>query len=529
VPPEHSANVRAGRPLKFVRLGFAPFAFGAITVLGFAPFHFHFIPLATLAALLLLWQRCKTARSAAAAGFAFGAGLFVGGVSWVYVSLHVYGGMPLAVAAFFTLLFCLYLACYPALVGALLWRARAITPLRLVALFPALWALSEWLRGWMLSGFPWLATGYSQAPDSPLAGYAPVFGVFGVSLVVAAVAGGIAWAMEAFLAYRSLPRPRKLPAGVVAGIGLAGLLLGTGAFLKAHEWTSPVGKPTSVTLLQGNIAQEMKWRPEHALATLDTYLDLTRSTDSRLILLPETALPMLNVDVPAEYFRALTDQAIRNGGDMLVGVPELDASGAYYNSVMSLGQGPSQIYRKHHLVPFGDYFPLRPVLGWVMNLLHIPMSDFSHGAKVQRPIRAAGQKIAVDICYEDAFGEEVIRQLPEATMLANFTNDAWWGDTVASRQHLQIAQMRALETGRPMLRATNTGVTAIIDPAGRIVASAPEFTTTKVSGEVRGYQGSTPYIAFGNAGFLALALAMLLIPPTTARVARGALHRTLQT
>ena len=187
---------------------------------------------------------------------------------------------------------------------------------------------------------------------------------------------------------------------------------------------------------------------------------------------------------------------------------------------MSVGASAPQTYRKHHLVPFGDYFPLRPVLGWIMALLHVPMSDFSHGAPVQKPMQVAGQKVAVNICYEDAFGEEIIRQLPEATMLANFTNDAWWGDTIASRQHLQIAQMRALETGRPMLRATNTGVTAIIDPTGHIVASAPEFSTTSISGQVRGYHGSTPYIAIGNVGVLVLALAMLLIPPLVTRFAR---------
>jgi apolipoprotein N-acyltransferase len=294
-----------------------------------------------------------------------------------------------------------------------------------------------------------------------------------------------------------------------------------GAVLKTHQWTQPLpGQPTTVTLLQGNIAQEMKWRPERALATLETYLELARSADSKLTLLPETALPMLDIDVPPGYLKALTDLAVRNGGDMLFGVPELDPSGNYYNSVKSTGTAPAQAYRKHHLVPFGDYFPLRPVLGWIMNLLHIPMSDFSHGPPVQKPIQVAGQKIAVNICYEDAFGEEVIRQLPEATMLANFTNDAWWGDTVASRQHLQMAQMRALETGRPMLRATNTGVTAIIDTLGRIVASAPESRTTKLSGEVRGYQGSTPYIVFGNAGVLVLALAMLLIPLVFSRAVR---------
>jgi apolipoprotein N-acyltransferase len=218
---------------------------------------------------------------------------------------------------------------------------------------------------------------------------------------------------------------------------------------------------------------------------------------------------MFNVDVPGAYLEALAAHARRNGGDLLVGVPELDPSRRYYNSVMSFGTAPSQTYRKHHLVPFGDYFPLRPVLGWAMNLLHIPMSDFSRGEMVQQPVQAAGQKVAVNICYEDVFGEEIIRQLPEATVLANFTNDAWWGDSIASQQHLQISQMRALETGRTMLRATNTGVTAIIGPNGRIAASAPEFTATVVTGEIRGYQGATPYVRVGNPGFLAVAAMMI--------------------
>ena len=520
--PEYSAAIRTGRLLTFLRLFLAPFALGAISVLGFAPFGYYVVPVISLAALLLIWQRCTTRAAAAAVGFAYGAGLFLAGTSWVYVSLHVYGGMAAPVAALFTLLFCLIQACYPALVGAFLPRLRANPPVRLMLLFPALWGVAEWVRSWALSGFPWLSLGYSQVPSSPLAGYAPVLGVFGVSLVAAVVAGAAASAIDALFFRHVLPEPGKRSAGLIAGLCVAVTLGVAGAALKSHQWTQPVpGGPTSVTLLQGNIPQELKWRPERARATLETYLDLARAADSKLILLPETALPLLNVDVPPDYLKALADQAIRNGGDMLYGIPELDPSGNYYNSVMSVGTQPSQTYRKHHLVPFGDYFPMRPVLGWIMNLLHIPMSDFSHGVRVQKPIRAAEQKVAVNICYEDAFGEEIIRQLPEATMLANFTNDAWWGDTVASRQHLQIAQMRALETGRPMLRATNTGVTAIIDANGQVVASAPEFTTTTLSGHVQGYQGSTPYVIFGNAGFLVLALAMLLLPPIVTRLVRG--------
>ncbi len=229
---------------------------------------------------------------------------------------------------------------------------------------------------------------------------------------------------------------------------------------------------------------------------------------------------MFNVDVPREYLMKLADQGRRNNGDLLVGVPELDVSGRYYNSVMSVGSAPTQIYRKHHLVPFGDYFPLRSVLGWIMSLLHIPMSDFSRGEQVQPPIQAAGQKIAVNICYEDVFGEEIIRQLPEATVLANFTNDAWWGKSVASEQHLQIAQMRAIETGRPMLRATNTGVTAIIDPKGRVVASAAEFTTTTVTGKINGYHGATPYVRLGNWAFLTAAALMIALPLAARRLSQ---------
>jgi apolipoprotein N-acyltransferase len=521
VRSEFPRAIRSGRLLNFLRYFLAPFALGASAVLGFAPFGLYVIAPVSLAGLALIWQHCQTIKAALTLGFSFGAGLFLVGTSWVYVSLHVYGGMAAPVAAFCTLLFCLIQACYPALACVLLQRLRTSTPVTLIVLFPALWVLTEWLRSWILSGFPWLSIGYSQVPASPLAGFAPLLGVYGVSLATAGLAGAAANALDGCLRRSSAPTPGRRFAAVAASLGLAGLILIAGAALKSFQWTYPVGEAASVSLLQGNIPQEMKWRPERAQATLQTYLELAQSAgDSTLVLLPETALPMLNVDVPPDYLNALAATVIRNHGDLLYGVPELDPSGEYFNSVMSIGTSPVQRYRKHHLVPFGDYFPLRPLLGWIAKLMDIPMSDFSHGARVQRPLQVAGQRIAVNICYEDAFGEELIRQLPQATMLANFTNDAWWGDTIASRQHLQIAQMRALETGRPMLRATNTGVSAIIDPAGRIVAAAPAFTTTKLTGLVRGYQGNTPYIVFGNAAVLVLALLMIAVPLVAPRLWR---------
>jgi len=508
------------------------FVLGAVTVAGFAPFYLYPVPLVTLAAFALLLRRATSTRQAAVAGFSFGLGLLLTGASWPYVSLHDYGGMPMPVAAVCTLVFNAIYAVCPAIAAALFYRLRAPNSLKLLLLFPALMALSDWARGWLFTGFPWLALGYSQAPASPLAGYAATFGVYGVSLLTAMVAGCLALAVlriaDAMSARRGagVQATTSLPARLIKSaarpVSLLAILIVAGFALGRVEWTRPIGeRPVSVTLIQGNIAQEMKWRPEHARTTLLTYLELVRASSSKLILLPETAIPMFNVNVPSGYFEALATHARENGGDLLTGIPEYASTGKYYNSVISLGKSPSQTYRKVHLVPFGDYFPMQWALGWLLNTLDIPMSDFSPGKINQRPIAVAGQKIAVDICYEDVFGEEIIRQLPEATVLANFTNDAWWGRSLASRQHLQISQMRSLETGRSMLRATNTGVTAVIDHRGRVQEMAPEFVTTVVNAQVRGRSGATPYVHWGNYAFLLLAAAMIGIAIAIPRSAKA--------
>lgn len=491
------------------------FVLGAATVPGYAPFYIYPLPLITVAGIAILLVRADSTLKGFVIGFAAGLGLLTAGTSWVYVSLHDYGGMAMPVAAASTLIFCAIYAVCPAIAGALMQRLSMPTVLKLLTLFPALWALADWMRGWLFSGFPWLALGYSQAPASPLGGYSAVLGVYGVSLVSALVSGCIA---AIYLRFVDSSTPGKqtsrlsrlrgaivgTPAVIAAGVVLLGFALST------IEWTTPIGdKPTRISLVQGNIPQELKWRPERARETLTSYLELARSSNAELIVLPETALPMFDVDLPHGYLDQLGAHARSLGGDLLTGVPEFAGPGRFYNSVISLGTSPSQTYRKVHLVPFGDFFPLRWALGWFLKLLDIPMSDFSRGATDQKPIAVAGQKIAVNICYEDVFGEEIIRQLPEATMLANFTNDAWWGRSLASRQHLQMSQMRSLETGRAMLRATNTGVTAVIDHRGRVQAIAPEFVTTIIEAEVFGYSGITPYVRWGNYAFLLIALALI--------------------
>lgn len=465
-----------------------PLLLGAASAFGFAPYYLFPLPILALAGLFRL-VRDAGMREALLRGWLFGLGWFGAGVSWVYVSMHDVGGLPMPVAGGLTLLFAAFLALFPALATGLAARRHGAPGARLMLLLPAFWALAEWLRGWLLTGFPWQAVGYAQAPYGPLAGYAPVFGVYGVSWLAALSAGALA-------------RWRPWPLAVVAAVWLAGLGLARVA------WTEPVGAPVTVSLLQGNIAQEMKFRPDKLMDTLALYRDMVLASDSRLIVLPETAWPLFLDTIPADYLDPLREHARRLGGHLLAGVPERDGQGHYYNSVVVLDGGPVQTYRKSHLVPFGEFVPWGA--HWFVDAMAIPLSDFSRGGRHQPPLPAAGQRVAANVCYEDAFGEELIHALPEATLMVNVSNDAWFGDSLAPWQHNQIAQMRALETGRWWLKANNTGITAVLDANGRVVASLTPFTAGVLDSEVQGMTGATPYSRWGNWAFLVLAALALL-------------------
>ena len=475
----------------------AAFTAGAAAVAAFAPLQWW--PLAPLALALLfhLWLGTDSPRRAALLGFLFGLAYFGVGVSWIYVSLHDFGAMPAPLALIATALYCAYLALFPALVGSLQARLAAGPAVRLLLLIPALWTLAEWLRGWLLTGFPWLAAGYSQV-DTPLAGFAPLLGVYGVSFALAVLAGLIVL----LTAGTGTARTR-----VAAGSGIVLMLVAAGA-LRAVEWTAPAGDPLKVALVQGNIAQSLKFEPSRYAGTLGTYLRLVEGTDARLIVLPETAIPRFLNAIDARYLERLAEHARRHHGDLLLGVPMADRAGRYYNSVVTLGASPAQSYSKTHLVPLGEFVPSE--FGWIVRVLRIPLSDFSRGPEHPEPLAVAGQRVAVNICYEDAFGEEIVRQLPQATLLANVSNVAWFGDSLAPEQHLQISRMRALETGRSMLRATNTGVTAIIDQRGAVVARLPGYTEDVLIGDVQPYSGATPYTRYGNVPVLILAALLVL-------------------
>ncbi len=481
-----------------------PFLAGLAAVLSFAPFLLFPLSAAALAVLFTLWREQTSPRGAAGLGFAFGFGLFGGGVGWLYIAMHDYGDMNAVLAALLIAGFAAFLALFPAAAGYAQAKLRARFALGLpshvvlVLLLPALWMLQEWLRGLIFTGFPWLAFGYSQAALSPLAGYAPIVGVYGVSFLVAMSAGLLALLWAA----------RWNRAGKAALAALV-VLWAAGAALRTVAWTAASGAPVKVSLVQGNIPQELKFDPDKLVDILETYRRLIDTSDARLIVLPETALPMLRSELPESYAAMLRAHLRANAGDLLIGGFERD-HGLYYNSVYTLGSAEGQTYRKNHLVPFGEFIPLRPALGWFINeVLNIPMGDLARGGNMQLPLKVAGQRVAVDICYEDAFGEEIARTAPAATLLVNVTNDAWYGNSIAAMQHNQMAQMRALETGRMMLRATNTGVTSVIDRDGTVLDTLPQHQEGVLTAQVQGYTGDTPYTMLGNLLAVGFALAVV--------------------
>lgn len=502
----------ADRGARAAAAGLAVLA-GALTVFGFEPFGLAALPLLTFALLAWLWQRAATARDGAWLGFAYGAGLFGAGVAWLTIALETFGGMPWPLAVVSVGGLCAYLALYPALAGwvAVRWTRPGSWPRALA--IAAAFALAEWLRGWVLTGFPWLALGYSQLPASPLAGFAPLGGVWLASLAVALAGSAGALALDALEARR---------AGTLAACAaVAAALAAAGAALARVEWTAASGPPLAVSLVQGNVAQDRKFDPAFRETTFALYGELAERARGRLIVLPESAFPMAHDEIPGEVIDRLARAARGRGGDLLLGLfifdPPRPGEGQpqVYNSVVSVGTSPPQAYRKRHLVPFGETIPARPLVGWIMDrVLSIPIGDQARGADDQPPFAVAGGRVAVNICYEDAFGDELRFGAARAGLLVNVTNDAWYGRSIAARQHNQIAAMRALELGRPMLRATNTGITSAIDHRGRVIAALPWFTRGILEVEVAGREGATPYLRFGDSiavGASGLLLAIALV------------------
>ena len=486
----------AGSAVRTVALGLLlPLGAGAACVLAFAPFYAWPAAIAALALLFATWAWSGSPRQAALSGYAFGLGYFLTGVSWIYVSLHDYGEMHAILAGIATFLFCAYLALFPAITGWLAVRWGGGDRGRRLAFAAALFPAAEWLRGTLFTGFPWLTIGTSQAPASPLAGFAPWVGGYGVSLAVTAAAALVA----GIFASRA-----RAPTRLVLAAALAALF-GVGLAARLPAWTEPDGAPISMALLQGNIAQEMKWRDEVRLRTLALYRDMIEHATARVVVVPETALPAFLDQLPDDYLEALRASAKARGQDILLGTVERtrrDLHYDYYNSVVRITGEGAPSYRKRHLVAFGEYIP--PGFAWVLTILHIPLSDFSRGVATQPPIEAGGTRFAVAICYEDMYGDEVADALPAAGALVNVSNDAWFGHSLEQDQHLQASQMRALETGRWMVRSTNTGATAAIDEHGQVLARLPAFERGTLTVDIVPRRGATPFVRWGNSAALGL-------------------------
>lgn len=462
---------------------------GAALPFAFAPFSWFFIAIISPAVLFLLWQDVSVKRGFLR-GWLFGLGYFGVGISWVYVSFNDFSDMGWLAAGLLTVGFVMFLSLYIGLLGGLTARFfPAAHYSKFLLILPTAWVWIEWFRGWLFTGFPWLNLGYSQI-DSPLRSLAPVLGVYGVSLAVALTAGLIAFVLQS--------RHWKLEETLLS-LFLFGAIWGGSWSLSTLQWHAPSADPLKVALIQGNIPQEFKWQSQYQQETLERYLRLSQTQrDADLIIWPETAIPtFFHFKITQQLLEILMQERAIYHMDFLLGIPYKNEPDEYYNSVLSLSE-LSGFYHKNHLVPFGEYVPLLNWFGSIFDVLKVPMSSFSAGAYYQNNLFAADQSIGVSICYEAAFGERIRTALPKASLLVNVSNDAWFGDSIAPHQHLEIAQMRALETGRYLLRATNTGISAIINPSGQVTARTPQFTTQALTATVQPMQGITPYVRLGE-------------------------------
>ena len=480
---------------------FLAFLAGAATTLAFAPFGLSFLAPLLLIPLFYIFLTVAP-RDAAAHAFWFGFGLFLTGTYWIYISVHVFGNAALWIAILLMLGLALFMAAFVSLSGWLCSRLSQGEPWQMVVIGPAAWVLAEWLRSWALTGFPWMALGYGQI-DNGFAGWAPVLGVYGVSFMLVVVATAVIAAARALTAR-----------GRIAGLAIVVAPWLVGSVLLLVDWTEPDGSALRTTILQAGVSQDKKWDRDQLGPIMDHYLgDTLGAGDSDIVLWPEVAIPALDDQVES-FIARVESEARANGQTVMFGILERSfersVDGRIFNSVMLVGTEERQVYRKRHLVPFGEYFPVPPAVREWMKMQNLPHSDLAKGDAVQPLLTAVdGTQFGVAICYEDAYAAEQAYALPDAGVLINVSNDAWFGDSIAPHQHLEIARMRSLEFGRPTVRSTNTGISAFIGPDGRLLQTGQQFVAERMTMDVQPRRGATPYAAGGNWPIIGLCLAIL--------------------
>jgi len=474
---------------------------GATSLLSFEPFGWWPVQFLSLAWFFYHVGMGTSSRRGIWLGWAFGFGWSVAGMHWLYIAITRFGGLPAVLGAIAIALLGLYMGLFGAFAGGVASWLRRKWSLPVAAfvllVLPAVWGVSEWMRGWVFTGFPWAAAGYAHNV-SPLSGYAPIVGVYGLGVLAALCSGCIV-----MLTQRARWPALSLFAAVMMG----------GFTLTFVDWTHEVGQPLTVRLLQGDVRQDQKFDSAYLVEIIGRYQGMITAAPADLIATPETAIPVSPQYLPPDYLAGLQGFAAQTRSHLMLGIPMMDSPTKYGNSVIAFGPG-SQPYRydKHHLVPFGEFIP--PGFRWFTDLMRIPLGDQTRGPALQAAFPIKDQLVLPNICYEDAFGEEIAAQLRNAprpaTLLLNVSNLAWYGESVAIPQHLQISQMRAIETGRPMLRSTNNGATAVIDGRGKVTHSLPFYGRGVLEATVRGTEGLTPYVRFGNYAFLLLGGLMLL-------------------
>lgn len=488
------------------------------------------LQLLSLAVLVGLLPRQATVWRAALLGGLFATAWLAGTWWWLFISMHVYGGLaaPLAVAA--VLLLAVSLGLYYALAGALAWWLEREAGAWRATVFAAAWLLAELMRGVWFTGFPWGAGGYAHV-HGPLAALAPWVGVYGIGFVAALFAGLLAALVS--LGRTAGDGDGRQRRSALRRLGLASgaavVIVGAAQIVPAGS-SAPAGEPLSVALLQGNIPQDEKFQAGSGIPqALQGYARALRESSASLSVAPETAIPLLPGQLPAGYLEAIGDHLTHQQKAALLGIPLGSFKDGYTNSVIGLGvPGAPYRYDKHHLVPFGEFIP--PLFRWFTDLMNIPLGDFNRGRVDQASFEWRGQRLAPNVCYEDLFGEELARRFADPaqapTILVNLSNIAWFGNTVAIDQHLQISRMRALELQRPMIRATNTGATALIDASGQVRDLLPRHTRAVLQGQVQGHTGLTPFVRWASTWGLgpawALGLVILLVALALGRRARRA-------
>jgi apolipoprotein N-acyltransferase len=489
-------------------------AAGAAMSLTFAPFEWW--PLAIFLPALLMWLwNGATPRRAAVLGFWFNFGTFSVGTYWLYISLRLIGHAPIPLALLLMLGLAAIMGAYHALLG---WVVAKYLPphgaLRWMVGIPAAWLLIEWWRSWFLTGFGWLALGYAHT-DSFMGSLAPVVGQYGLGLLTLIHAGALITIV--FGSRRE----------TIAAVASIVLIWGASLALRGVEWTAPRGAPITVAVVQGAIPQDEKWIGDNLETILDLYKTRTREAHgANLIVWPESAIPDLANNHVA-YFRDVYAEASARGSSLVMGTLRMEPNpktgeDEYFNSVLAMDRATPGVgwYDKHHLVPFSEFFPVPGFIRSWLRLMTLPYSDFNRGAAQQQPLEAAGQRIAAGVCYEDAYGSTLLPAMSTATMLLNVTNDSWFGHSTARFQHLQISRLRAMETGRPMVRAANDGVSAVIGHRGEILARAPEYEANVMRSSLQPRLGLTPYARTGNWPTICLALIFALVAAWFGRSAR---------